>query len=189
VGRRSRKRRLSDSAVAERKSRSAVGEAPPRPAAARGDVPRRAPAPARADAPAAPRPAAPRRRRARLDEAPKAPWSPFPLVELCILIAIVLLVLGFVTRGNRGHVELAGGFTLMVLSVTELAVREHFAGYRSHSAMLAGIGAVGLAALLFFFAPIPRIVVLVISVSVFGVLMRALRAAFMRRSGGIGFRA
>jgi hypothetical protein len=77
----------------------------------------------------------------------------------------------------------------MVLSVTELAVREHFAGYRSHSAMLAGIGAVGLAALLFFFAPIPRIVVLVISVSVFGVLMRALRAAFMRRSGGIGFRA
>ena len=32
------------------------------------------------------------RRRARLDEAPKAPWSPFPLTELCIFIALVLLV-------------------------------------------------------------------------------------------------
>jgi hypothetical protein len=188
VGRRSRKRRLPDSAVAERKSRSAVGEAPQRSAAARGDAPRRAPATARGDAPAPPRPVR-SRRRPRLDEAPKAPWSPFPLVELCILIAIVLLVLGFVTRGHRGQVELAGGFALMVLSVSELAVREHFAGYKSHSAMLAGVGAVGLDALLFFFTPIPQVVLVVIGVSVFGVLMRALRAAFMRRSGGIGFRA
>jgi hypothetical protein len=68
-------------------------------------------------------------------------------------------------------------------------VREHFAGYKSHSAMLAGVGAVGLDALLFFFTPIPQVVLVVIGVSVFGVLMRALRAAFMRRSGGIGFRA
>ena len=176
MGRRSRKRRLPASARVERKSRG-VGEAePPRSAAARRD------------APAPLRPAS-SRRRARLDEAPKAPWSPFPLVELCILIAIVLLVLGFVTRGHRGRAELVGGFALMVLSVSELAVREHFAGYRSHSAMLAGVGAVGLVAILFFFTPIPQVALLVIGVSVFGVLMRTLRAAFMRRTGGIGFRA
>ena len=101
----------------------------------------------------------------------------------------MLLVLGFVTRGHRGQLELAGGFTLMVLSVSELAVREHFAGYRSHSAMLAGVGAVALDAILFFFTPIPQVVLVVIGLSVFGLLVRALRAAFMRRTGGIGFRA
>jgi hypothetical protein len=129
------------------------------------------------------------RRRARLEEAPKAPWSPFPLVELCILIGIVLLVLGFATGGQRGRVELAGGFTLMLLSVCELALREHFAGYRSHSTLLAGVGAVGVSAILFFATSLPQVVLLVIGVSVFGVLARALRAAFMRRTGGLGFRA
>jgi hypothetical protein len=129
------------------------------------------------------------RRRARLEDAPKAPWSPFPLTELCILIAIVLLVLGFVTRGQRGGVELLGGFTLLALSVSELALREHFAGYRSHSAMLAGVGAVALDALLFFFAGIPQLVLVAVGVGVFGVLFWVLRAAFMRRTGGVGFRA
>jgi hypothetical protein len=177
MGRRSRKRRLPESGAAQRGSRGAVREALSRPASARRD----------AAAPA--RPVASRRRRARLDEAPKPPWSPFPLVELCILIAIVLLVLGFITRGHRGQVELVGGFALMALSVSELAVREHFAGYRSHSTLLAGVGAGGLVAILAFFTPIPRVALLAIGVGVFGVLLRTLRAAFMRRTGGIGFRA
>ena len=144
---------------------------------------------------AQPRAAAPRppavtpRRRPRLEEAPRAPWSPFPLVELCILLSIVLLVLGFLTAGHRGRVELAGGFTLMVLSVCELAVREHLAGYRSHSALLAGVTAVGLDALLFFFTSLPQVLLLVIGFAVFGVGLRTLRAVFMRRTGGLGFRA
>jgi hypothetical protein len=146
------------------------------------------PAPPRASAPQAAPPVDPRRR-PRLEDAPKAPWSPFPLTELCILIAIVLLVLGFVTRGDRGGVELVGGFTLLALSVSELALREHFAGYRSHSAMLAGVGAVSLDAVLFFFTPIPQIVLVAVGVGVFGLLFWWLRAAFMRRTGGVGFRA
>jgi hypothetical protein len=129
------------------------------------------------------------RRRPRLDEAPKAPWAPFPLVELCILIGIVLLVIGFVTHGHRGRVELAGGFTLLLLSVCELAVREHFAGYRSHSALLAGVAAVALDAILWFLTPVPQVVLLVLGIGVFAILMRTLRAAFMRRTGGRGFRA
>ena len=176
MGRRSRKRRSSEPATAER----AVARASER-------QPERAASRAR-ERPPAPAPVTPRRR-ARLDEAPKAPWHPFPLVELCILIGIVLLVLGFVTRGHRGRVELAGGFTLMLLSVAELALREHFAGYRSHSALLAGMGAVALDAALWFLTPLPQFALLVIGVGVFGVLMRALRAAFMRRAGGLGFRA
>ena len=164
MGRRSRKRRSPETAALAR--------------------PPREPTPA----PAAPRPVTPRRR-ARLDEAPKAPWAPFPLVELCILIGIALLVLGFVTHGHRGRVELAGGFTLMLVSVSELALREHFAGYRSHSTLLAGVGAVGLSAILYFATQLPQVVLLVIGVSVFGLLLRTLRAAFMRRAGGLGFRA
>jgi hypothetical protein len=184
VGRRSRKRRLPAREPAQGKSPSALQERPARERERERDT-RGAPS---ARGPAAPGSVTPRRR-PRLDEAPKAPWSPFPLVELCILIAIVLLVLGFVTHGHRGRVELAGGFALMVLSVCELSVREHFAGYRSHSALLAGVGAVALDAILFFVTPIPQLVLLVIGVSVFGILMRALRAAFMRRAGGLGFRA
>lgn len=142
----------------------------------------------RTSAPSARRPVTPRRH-ARLDEAPKAPWSPFPLVELCILIGIVLLVLGFVTHGHRARVELAGGFTLMLLAVCELAIREHFAGYRSHSALLAGVAAVATSAILFFATSLPQIVLIVIGVSIFGVLVRALRATFIRRTGGLGWRA
>jgi hypothetical protein len=129
------------------------------------------------------------RRRPRLDEAPQAPWAPFPLVELCILIALVLIVLGFITRGHRGGIELGSGFGVLALSVSELAVREHFAGYRSHSALLAGVVAVALDALLFFLTPVSSIVLLVVGIGVFAVLLRGLRAAFMRRTGGLGFRA
>src|SRR5689334_1146514 len=81
--------------------------------------------------------------RARLAEAPKAPWSPFPLVELCILAALVLLVLGVVTHGSPRHAFLAGGIALACVAGLELSIREHFAGYRSHSALLAGAAAVG----------------------------------------------
>ena len=43
-----------------------------------------------------PRTAAPRRRGGRpsIEDRPKPPWHPVPLVELCVLIGIVLLVLG-----------------------------------------------------------------------------------------------
>ena len=59
-------------------------------------VRRRAAAPVRRTAPATPR------RRARLDEAPKAPWAPFPLVELCILLSFVLIIAGVLTDGPSG---------------------------------------------------------------------------------------
>jgi len=48
---------------------------------------------------------------ARLDEAPKPPWAPFPLVEICILVGLVLFVLGVVgvASGPRRVAMLAGG--------------------------------------------------------------------------------
>src|SRR3954467_3699667 len=117
MGKRSRKRSLPPAAERE----PAAEPAPP--------VVDRAPPPAPA-------------RRARLDEAPKAPWSPFPLVELCILFGLVLVVWGFVGGGDRRGALLGCGFALVSLAALELSLREHFSGFRSHSTLLAGSAAV-----------------------------------------------
>src|SRR5436309_6315732 len=73
-------------------------------------------------------------RRARLDEAPQAPWSPFPLVELCILGGLVLMIVGFV---RKDALFVVCGIALVGVASLELTIREHFAGYRSHSSLLA----------------------------------------------------
>ncbi len=128
-----------------------------------------------------------RSRRSRLDEAPPAPWGSFPLVELCILVAIVLIVLGAVTGGYRGRVELACGLALGSLGGLEISIREHFAGYRSHTAVLSlGAGVIVLGIL--FFAKVPWIVEIACGVLAFGAAFWLLQGVFRRKSG-VGFRA
>ncbi|HEV7494005.1 hypothetical protein [Baekduia sp.] len=165
MGRRSRKR-------------ASTPVAPPEP---RADV----------DRPVAPMPAAPRTAtyKSRREDAPQPPWAPFPLTELCILLSIVLLAIGFFfAGGERRGVLLGGGFVLVTLAAGELSVREHFAGYRSHSSLLAGICAI-IAAVPFWLAPIPQEIVLVVGIVVYVLGLLGFRRAFMRRSGGVGFRA
>jgi hypothetical protein len=135
------------------------------------------------------RPAAPRSRRARLDEAPKAPWSPFPLVELAILIGIVIIVAAFFSGGDRRPVLLACGFALVTLAALELSVREHFSGYRSHSTLLAGVCAVLAVIPFYFLTGVPQVALLVVGAVVFALAFQLLRSAFARRSGGMWFRA
>ena len=142
------------------------------------------PAPRVVERPAPPPPT----RRARLDEAPKAPWSPFPLVELCILFGLILVVLGFVGVGGRRGVFLACGFALVSLAALELSIREHFSGYRSHSTLLAGAAAVATDAILFW-TKLPQEVLLGVGIAVFAAAFYALRRAFKRRTGGMAFRA
>src|SRR3954471_9768271 len=98
-----------------------------------------APPPPR-EAPPAPAPAAPRTAtyKSRREDAPQPAWAPFPLTELAIFISIILLALGFLTHDSTRGILLGGGFLLVTLSAGELAVREHYAGYRSHSSLLAG---------------------------------------------------
>ncbi|MES1193799.1 MAG: hypothetical protein ABUM26_05695 [Solirubrobacterales bacterium] len=147
--------------------------------------PRERPA-APTSAPAAPRTATYKSRR---EDAPQPPWAPFPLTELCILLSIVLLAIAILfAEGDRRGVLLGGGFLLVTLAAGELSVREHFAGYRSHTSLLAGICAV-LAAVPFWLAPIPQEIVLVVGIVAFVVGFLGFRRAFMRRSGGVGFRA
>ncbi|MDX6732533.1 MAG: hypothetical protein QOC54_2481 [Baekduia sp.] len=146
------------------------------------------PPPAREAPPTAP-PAAPRTAtyKSRREDAPQPAWAPFPLTELVILLSIVMLGLGFLAGGDRRGVLLGGGFVLVTLSAGELSVREHFAGYRSHSSLLAGICAI-VAAIPVWLLPVPQGLVLLVGVVVFVLALVGFRRAFMRRSGGVGFR-
>jgi predicted membrane channel-forming protein YqfA (hemolysin III family) len=123
-----------------------------------------------------------------MSEAPKAPWSPFPLVEICVLIALVLIVAGFVSNGPHRGLLLACGVALASLAGLELAVREHFSGFRSHSALLAGAVAVIAVVPLFFLTALPQIVLLAVGVVVYSLAFFVFRRAFQAATGGIGFR-
>jgi hypothetical protein len=130
---------------------------------------------------------APRSRRDRR-ERPPSPWGSFPLVELVILIAVVLLVVGFLMGGTtRGDLMLVTGFALGMLAALELTLREHFAGYRSHTTLLSGFVTVVVLGVAFFMGW-PQPVKLLAGVAAFALSFYLLREAFKRRSGGLGFR-
>jgi hypothetical protein len=131
--------------------------------------------------------ARPSRRESR--ERPPAPWGRFPLVELVVLIGLVLLIVGFVIGESRGAVMIACGLTLASLAGLELSIREHLAGFRSHSTVLAGfVTVLGLAAGYFLLPSDLFGLNLLIGVVVFGISFYAFRELFKRRSGGVGFR-
>jgi hypothetical protein len=127
--------------------------------------------------------------RARMADAPTAPWSPFPLTELVVLLSMALIVGGVLTDGGRRGALLGCGFALVSLAGLELALREHFAGYRSHSTLLAGASAIAVDAPLFLWTDLPQVVLLALGLGVFVLVLTRLRRAFRARSGGIGFRA
>jgi hypothetical protein len=138
----------------------------------------------------APRAAARSSRRRPADGPPEAPWGSFPLVELVVFLGIVLLVVGFVAGGAHGTVLIVAGLGLASLGGLELAVREHFSGYRSHTTLLAALVAVVCLAILFLgasdlMAPVARIAV---AAGVFGLAAWGLTVVFRRASGGLAFR-
>jgi hypothetical protein len=116
-------------------------------------------------------------------ERPKAPWHPFPLVELCVLAGLVLLVLGLLSFDtDRGKAMLVSGMLLGSLGGLDTALREHFAGFRSHTTLLAGLPAVAVAAALYF-ATAPWPAVVAAAVLAFGAAFWALGRAYARRLG------
>jgi hypothetical protein len=120
---------------------------------------------------------------------PPAPWGSFPLVELVILLAVVLLGAGFFVQARLGLVMILAGLGLGVLGGTEVSIREHFAGYRSHTTLLSGVVAVVLATFAFLVVPDElRIVPFGFAAAVFALCFYLFRRAFKRRSGGLGFR-
>ncbi len=131
-------------------------------------------------------PSAPRRRRAReLDDRPPAPWGSFPLVELVVLVAIAMLVGGLIVQGAQGSVLIGVGLVLGTLGGLELSIREHFAGYRSHTLVLSGAPAIAVLAALAFLTggSIWLPLALAAALAVFALAAWGLTRAFRRRSG------
>jgi hypothetical protein len=125
-----------------------------------------------------------RRRAAALDERPPAPWGDIPLVELVVLAGIILLVAGFIVGGSNGTAMIAAGAVLCSIAGLELSIREHLAGYRSHTFLLSGAVAVVVLAALYFLVPSLWLPV-ALAIALLGFLATAalLTRVFRRRSG------
>lgn len=123
----------------------------------------------------------------KADARPKPPWHPFPLVELSVLVGLALMIFGAIKAEDRqGRLAIVFGLVLASLAGLETAVRDHFTGFRSHSALLAAFPAVGTAIAIAVLAPAPYVVLLG-AVVVFAVAFWALRSAFKKRAG-VGFK-
>jgi lysylphosphatidylglycerol synthetase-like protein (DUF2156 family) len=119
------------------------------------------------------------------DERPPAPWGNVPLAELTILAGIVCLAIGIF----GGHETLIGvGVALAGLGGMEVAIREHLAGYRSHTTLFAGFVFVVVVGLLFYAFHQVLAVALPIGAACFLVAFFLARRAFQRASGGLGYR-
>jgi hypothetical protein len=129
-----------------------------------------------------PRP--PRRNPPDRAERPKAPWHPFPLIELAVFIGLICIVVGFFGRNDAaGRTILALGFALGSLGGLDTAVREHFAGYRSHTLVLAAFPAV-VVTVLTVLAGVPKFIIPPVVVVVFVAAFAALRRAWERTPNG-----
>jgi hypothetical protein len=135
----------------------------------------------------APQPQAAPRRVAK-DGPPPAPWGSFPLSEIVVLIGLVLLVGGFFVEPPRGGVMIGAGLVLGSLAGLELAAREHFAGYRSHTLLIAGAAGVAVLVGLVALTGLNPGVCAGASLVVFGGSAYLLAGAFRKRSGGSLFR-
>src|SRR5919204_866982 len=119
-----------------------------------------------------------------------APWGPFPLTELVVLLALALLVAAFIVRGERGRTMLAAGLVLGSLGGLETSIREHFGGYRSHTTIFAAAaGVLTIVAVTLVVHPIKLWIVALIAFAMFCLTFYLAREAFKRRSGGVGFKA
>lgn len=108
-----------------------------------------------------------------------------PLAELTILAGIVCLLVGFL----GGHPTVIGvGVALAGLGGLEVAIREHFAGYRSHTTLLAGAVFVFVVGLVYYVGHQILAVALGVGAVAFAVAFYLARRAFQRASGGLSFR-
>ncbi len=121
----------------------------------------------------------------KADERPPAPWGSFPLAELVILAGIVTLAIGLV---GRNRTSLAVGIVLGGLGGLEVSVREHFAGYRSHTTLLAATVFALVSVGLLYFAKLPPALSFGGGAVAFLAAFVGLRLAFRRASGGLSFR-
>lgn len=127
-------------------------------------------------------PPRPPRSQERLEGRPQAPWHPFPLVEIAVFIGLVCIVIGFLRRDDAGgRTILALGFALGALGGLDTAVREHFAGFRSHTLVLSAFPAVAVVVIVAL-AGAPAWLVPGLGALVFLLVFTALRRVWERTS-------
>ena len=119
------------------------------------------------------------------DDRPPAPWGDAPLAELVILAGIVSLAIGVI--GGR-PTAIGVGVALAGLGGLEVAIREHFAGYRSHTTLLAGAAFVLVTGLVFYVGNQILAVALGLGAVAFAASFYFARRAFQRASGGLSYR-
>jgi uncharacterized integral membrane protein len=122
----------------------------------------------------------------RADERPPAPWGSFPLAELSVLAGIVMLAIGIFSTSPTA---IGVGVVLAGLGGLEVSAREHFAGYRSHTTLLAGVVFVLITGGLFYLAGLILAICLAVGAAAFAATFYALRRAFQKASGGLSFKA
>lgn len=130
-------------------------------------------------------PVEPARRSAARDQRPAAPWGSFPLQELTVLVGLVILIVGFV---GSNPVAIGVGVVLGSLAGLELSVREHLAGYRSHTFLLSGTAFVITVGALFYLGGLVLLICLIAGAAVFVLAFLGLRNLFRRASGGLTFK-
>jgi hypothetical protein len=123
-----------------------------------------------------------RQSKPRLDprgERPSSPFGGIPVSEVAIFAGLIAVLVGFL---NGGGPAVVGGIVLCGLGVIEVTAREHFAGFRSHTILLAAIPTVGVEYLLIQIMPSawPRETALIGDVIVFGLLFWLLRGRWAR---------
>jgi hypothetical protein len=119
------------------------------------------------------------------DERPEAPWGKAPLAELAIFAGIICLAIGVL----GSHETMIGvGVGLAAVGGMEVAVREHFAGYRSHTTLFAGFVFVVVVGVLFYVAGMVLAYALPIGAASFVIAFFLARRAFQHASGGLSFR-
>jgi hypothetical protein len=110
-----------------------------------------------------------------------------------VLVGLILFVVGLVTfNSERGRYMLFAGMVLGSLGGLEVSVREHFAGFKSHTSLLAGsCGVVSMFAIAVAGGKGNTITLglaVAVGTIVFFLTFWLFREAFKRRSGGLGFR-
>ncbi len=119
-----------------------------------------------------------RRQLGKEGERPEGPFGGLPVSEVAILLGIIGAVVGFL---NGGGPALVVGLIVCAVGVCEITAREHFSGYRSHTALLAALPAVAIEAGLVALVgePKQRGLLLLVVVPVFAILFWVLRRQFL----------
>lgn len=106
-------------------------------------------------------------------------------MEIAVFSGLVMIGIGLF---GGSPALLLGGLLVASVGGLELALREHLAGYRSHTTLLAFVGAIASACLCLFALGLDFRLSLAIAVFVFALLFALLRRVFIRASGGLSYR-